>query len=42
MPLYIALNEANLPAAPVNPRQVRDFAKATGKLAYMKELSMSI
>jgi len=33
MPLYIALNEANLPAAPVNPRQVRDFAKATGKLA---------
>ncbi|HAS28476.1 MAG TPA: IS110 family transposase [Dehalococcoidia bacterium] len=33
MPLYIALNEAKLPAAPVNPRQVRDFAKATGKLA---------
>jgi transposase len=33
MPLYIALNEANLPAAPVNPRRVRDFAKATGKLA---------
>jgi transposase len=33
MPLYISLNEAKLPAAPVNPRQVRDFAKATGKLA---------
>ncbi len=33
MPLYIALSEAKLPAAPVNPRQVRDFAKATGKLA---------
>ena len=33
IPLYIALSEAKLPAAPVNPRQVRDFAKATGKLA---------
>ena len=33
IPLYIALNEVNLPAAPVNPRQVRDFARATGKLA---------
>ncbi len=28
-----ALAEANLPVAVVNPRQVRDFAKATGKLA---------
>lgn len=33
MPLYIALSEAKLPAALVNPRQVRDFARATGKLA---------
>jgi transposase len=33
IPLYIALCEAKLSAAPVNPRQVRDFAKATGKLA---------
>jgi len=33
MPLYIALCEAELPAAPANPRQARDFAKATGKMA---------
>jgi transposase len=33
MPLYLGLDEANLPAAPVNPRQIRDFAKSTGKLA---------
>lgn len=33
MPLYIALDQAGMPASPVNPRQVRDFAKATGKLA---------
>lgn len=31
--LAIALNEASLPAAVVNPRQVRDFGRATGRLA---------
>ena len=33
MPLYLSLDKANLPAAPVNPRQIRDFARSTGKLA---------
>jgi transposase len=33
MPLYLGLDESDLPVAPVNPRQVRDFAKSTGKLA---------
>ena len=33
MPLYLSLDEAGLQVAPVNPRQVRDFAKSTGKLA---------
>jgi transposase len=33
MPLYIGLEQYMLPAVPVNPRQIRDFAKATGKLA---------
>jgi transposase len=33
MPLYLGLDESGLPATPVNPRQVRDFAKSTGKLA---------
>ena len=32
-PLTGALAEAGLPVVVVNPRQVRDFAKATGKLA---------
>lgn len=32
-PLSAALLSANLPVAVVNPRQVRDFAKATGRLA---------
>ena len=32
-PLVIALAEAKLPVAVVNPRQARDFAKSTGKLA---------
>lgn len=31
--LVIALNEAVLPVAVVNPRQVRDFGRATGRLA---------
>ena len=33
LPLLAALGSAGLPAVAVNPRQVRDFAKATGKLA---------
>jgi transposase len=33
LPLLAALGSAGLPVAAVNPRQVRDFAKATGKLA---------
>lgn len=32
-PLYLALDAAGLPAAPVNPRQIRDFARSMGKLA---------
>ena len=31
--VVVALQEAGLPVVVVNPRQVRDFAKATGKLA---------
>ena len=33
LPLVAALGAAGLPVVVVNPRQVRDFAKATGKLA---------
>ncbi len=33
LPPYVALGEAGLPAAPVNPRQIRDFARSMGKLA---------
>ena len=33
IPLAAALAAASLPVAVVNPRQVRNFAKATGKLA---------
>lgn len=33
IPLVAYLTEADLPAVVVNPRQVRDFAKAIGKLA---------
>jgi transposase len=33
MPLYLSLDKAGLLVAPINPRQVRDFAKSTGKLA---------
>ena len=31
--VFLACSEANLPIAVVNPRRVRDFAKAMGKLA---------
>lgn len=33
MPLYLNLDKAGFSAAMVNPRQIRDFAKNTGKLA---------
>lgn len=33
MPLYVGLDEAGLPAAPVNPRQIKEFARASGRLA---------
>jgi transposase len=33
MPLYLGLDSAGLPATPINPRQIRKFAKRTGKLA---------
>src|SRR4030066_386873 len=31
--LYIALQEANLPVAGINPRQIRDFSKSVGIVA---------
>lgn len=37
-----ALVEAELPATVVNPRQVRDFAKATGQLAKTDRLDAQI
>jgi transposase len=33
LPLMAALQAAGIPAAAINPRQARDFAKATGRLA---------
>src|SRR5947209_228507 len=33
LPLLAALQVAGIPAAAINPRQARDFAKATGRLA---------
>jgi transposase len=37
-----ALAEANVPVAVVNPRQVRDFGKATGKLAKTDRLDAAL
>jgi len=42
MPLYFSLDEAGLPAAPVNARQIRDFARSTGKLAKTDTLDARI
>ncbi len=42
MALYLALDEAGLPAAPVNARQVRDFARSTGKLAKTDSLDARV
>ena len=41
-PLVAALAAAALPAAVVNPRQVRDFAKSTGQLAKTDRLDAQI
>ena len=42
MPLAAALGVAGLPVAIVNPRQVRDFAKATGRLAKTDRLDAQV
>lgn len=42
MPLAAALQIAGLPTAVVNPRQARDFAKATGRLAKTDRLDAQI
>jgi len=41
-PLAAALGAARLPVAVVNPRQVRDFAKATGRLAKTDDLDAQV
>jgi transposase len=40
--LVLALTAAGLPAAVVNPRQVRDFARATGELAKTDRLDAGV
>jgi transposase len=42
VPLVSALVEADLPVAVVNPRQVRDFARATGRLAKTDALDAAV
>ena len=42
MPLVSALAAASLPVVVVNPRQVRDFAKATGRLAKTDALDAQV
>ena len=42
VPVVAALGAAGLPVAVVNPRQVRDFARATGKLAKTDRLDAQI
>ena len=42
MPLAGALAAGGLPVAVVNPRQVRDFAKATGRLAKTDTLDAQV
>jgi transposase len=42
MPLAAALATAGLPLAMVNPRQVRDFARATGRLAKTDQLDAQV
>ena len=42
LPLVAALAAASLPVALVNPRQVRDFAKSTGRLAKTDRLDAQV
>ena len=42
LPLVAALAAASLPVVVVNPRQVRDFAKATGRLAKTDALNAAV
>ena len=42
VPTVAALAEAHLPVVVVNPRQVRDFAKATGKLAKTDRIDATV
>jgi len=42
IPLVAALANAHLPVVVVNPRQVRDFAKATGRLAKTDSLDAQV
>ena len=42
LPLVAALATAELPVVVVNPRQVRDFAKATGTLAKADALDAAV
>ena len=42
MPVAAALGAAGIPLAVVNPRQVRDFARATGKLAKTDKLDAQV
>ena len=42
LPMVAALAVANLPVVVVNPRQVRDFARATGKLAKTDALDAQV
>ena len=42
LPLAAALAAADLPVAIVNPRQVRDFAKATGRLAKNDQIDAQV
>ena len=42
LPLVAALAAASLPVAVVNPRQVRDFAKSTGRLAKTDRLDAQV
>jgi len=42
MPLVAALSQASLPVVVVNPRQVRDFAKAVGRIAKTDRIDAEI
>ena len=41
-PIVDALNAADLPVVVINPRQARDFAKATGKLAKTDKIDAEV